>query len=250
MGKCEICGREQDKLRSIKGYHLCSKHYAQFYHYGKFLDSSSRTEKDLNEIIIEGDVARIQLYDRQQNVIGEVLIDTEDVNKVKNYKWRLSKGGTDRSKCHEVRTGNASSTYTNSLHRHIMDCPSDLYVDHINGDRFDNRKINLRICSNQENNWNIVKNCTNTSGYKGVNFDKTRNKWVSEIKLKDKKIFIGRYNNIQHAAFTRYYTESLLQKSFMSQESKNLLKELEDCLENSDELKQTVKNKLRNKALI
>jgi hypothetical protein len=36
----------------------------------------------------------------------------------------------------------------------------------------------------------------------------------------------------------------------MSQESKNLLKELEDCLENSDELKQTVKNKLRNKALI
>ncbi len=86
MEKCDICGREQEKLGSIKGYHLCSKHYTQYQRLGKFLDSNPRTTRDLNEIIIDGDIARIKLYDSKQNEIGEAIIDTEDVEKVKDYK--------------------------------------------------------------------------------------------------------------------------------------------------------------------
>lgn len=250
MGKCEICGREQEKLSTIHGYHLCKKHYAQYQRLGKFLDSNPRTTNDLNEIIIDGDIAKIKLYDSKQNEIGEAIIDTEDVDRVKNYKWRVKLGGTNRSKCNCVLTGNAKETYTNSLHRHIMNCPKSLYVDHINGNRFDNRKSNLRICTNQENCFNTVKLCTNTSGYKGVNLDKSRNKWVSEIKFSGKKIFIGRYNNIEEAAFTRYYTESLLQKEYMSQETREILENLKTRLKNIDKLKQTVDNKLKKRALI
>lgn len=86
MGKCDICGREQEKLSTICGYHLCNKHYAQYQKLGKFLDSNPRTTNDLNEIIIDGDIAKIKLYDSKQNEIGEAIIDTEDVDKVKNYK--------------------------------------------------------------------------------------------------------------------------------------------------------------------
>ena len=250
MGKCDICGREQEKLSTIHGYHLCCKHYAQYQKYRKFLDSNPRTTNDLNEIVIEGDIAKIKLYDCRQNKIGEAIIDIDDIEKVKNYKWRLGKGGTSRSKCSSISTGNGKETYTNSLHRHIMDCPPGMYVDHINGNRFDNRKSNLRICTNQENCFNNTKLSTNTSGYKGGNYDKSRNKWVSEIKFSGKKIFIGRFDNIEDAAFTRYYAETILQKEYMSEESREIFKELENKLTNIDRLKQTVNNKLKTRALI
>lgn len=250
MGKCDICGREQTKLHIINGFHVCNKHYSQYQRYKKFLDNNPRTTNDLNEIIIDGDTARIQLYNTKQEVIGEALIDTEDIPRVSKYKWRLHKGGTARSKCAGVLTGNGKETYTNSLHRYIMNCPENMYVDHINGNRFDNRKCNLRICTNQENNFNTVKQITNTSGYKGVWYDKARDKWVSEIKYNGKKLFIGRYNTIEQAAFTRIYTESLLQKEYMSNESKVILADLESKIEDKEQLIQTVINKLKTKALI
>ncbi len=131
-----------------------------------------------------------------------------------------------------------------------MNCPKSLYVDHINGNRFDNRKSNLRICTNQENCFNTIKTIINTSGYKGVNFDKFRNKWVSEIKISNKKIFIGRYDNIEEAAFVRCYAETLLQKEYMLQENREILNKLEKKLNNIDTLKQTVNNKLKKRALI
>lgn len=250
MGKCDICRREQSKLHTIKNWQVCNKHYSQYQKYKKFLDNNSRTTNDLNEIIISDNIAKIQLYNIRQEVIGEALIDVEDISRVSQYKWRLSKGGTERSKCANVLTGNGKETYTNSLHRHIMDCPDEMYVDHINGNRLDNRKVNLRICSNQENNFNTVKRSINTSGYKGIWYDKTRDKWCSEIKVNGKKIFIGRYINIENAAFTRFYAESLLHKEFMSKENKLVLEDLEKQVQNMDLLIQVVINKLKTKALI
>ena len=250
MGKCDICGREQTKLHTINGLHVCNKHYSQYQKYRKFLDNNPRTTNDLNEIIIDGDIARIQLYNKKQEVIGEALIDKEDISRVSKYKWRLKTGGTSRSQCGGILTGNGKGDYTNSLHRHIMNCPNNMYVDHINGNRFDNRKANLRICSNQENNFNTTKRIINTSGYKGVWYDKVRDKWVSEIKINGKKIFIGRWLDIEDAAFTRFYAESVLQAEYMSGENKTILSDLEKKVGDKEQLIQTVINKLKTKALI
>ena len=250
MGKCDVCKRELRKLHTIDNLHVCSKHYSQYKKYRKFLDNNPRTTFDTNEIIVDKNVAKIQLYNRKQNIIGEAIIDIEDIPKVEKYKWRVKIGGTERSKCASVLTGNGSTTYTNSLHRHIMNCPQGLYVDHINGNRFDNRKCNLRICTNQENNFNVIKQKTNTSGYKGVWYDKSRNKWVSELKVNGRKIFIGRFINKNDAVYTRFYAELLIHKDFMVKEDKNVLKSMIGNIPNEDKLIQVVIKKIKLKALI
>lgn len=250
MGKCDICGREQSKLHTLGTLHLCNKHYSQYQQYGKFLDSNPRTTYDPNEIIIEGDVAKIILRDASQNIVGEAIIDKEDVDKVTPYKWRLNKGGTNRSKCNGVYTGNSKNSKCISLHRFLMDCPQNMYVDHINGNRFDNRKSNLRICTNQENNFNVPAQSNNTSGSKGVWFDKARGKWAAEIKYNNAKIHIGRYDDKDIAIFSRLYTEKLLFQDYMSKECEQMLNNIQLNTEVKDKLIQSVNQKLKQKALI
>jgi len=74
-------------------------------------------------------------------------------------------------------------------------------VDHINGKTSDNRIENLRVCTHKEN----IRNCTlkaknNKSGYRGVSFDKSRNKWQASIKVDYKSIGLGRFLNKEDAA--------------------------------------------------
>jgi hypothetical protein len=78
------------------------------------------------------------------------------------------------------------------------------FVDHINGNNKDNRLCNLRFATITENGMNrrIAKN--NTSGTKGVSFDKSRNKWHAHIKIDRVKIFIGRYKTLEEAKLARY----------------------------------------------
>jgi hypothetical protein len=130
---------------------------------------------------------------------NSVLIDEEDYKKIKNKKWSVntvSKGNCEKK---YLRTGIYNSKNKNtdhiSLHRFIMGVKNGEYVDHINGNTFDNRKCNLRICTNAENAANSKKNIKNTSGYKGVSWDKSKNKWSAFITFNYKHIFIGRYEN-------------------------------------------------------
>jgi hypothetical protein len=66
-----------------------------------------------------------------------------------------------------------------------------LEVDHINMDGLDNRRANLRICTHQENNLNKKISRNNTSGYKGVSWDKWHKKWRSYISVNGKMIRLG-----------------------------------------------------------
>lgn len=68
------------------------------------------------------------------------------------------------------------------MHRLIMDAPESLEVDHINGNRLDNRRENLRLCTSSQNKCNRGLRRDNTSGYKGVSWHKQRQKWSVRIK--------------------------------------------------------------------
>ncbi|MCI0562050.1 MAG: HNH endonuclease [Nitrososphaera sp.] len=86
-------------------------------------------------------------------------------------------------------------------------------IDHINMDRADNRWRNLRKASRSQNMANIRAHRDNTSGVKGVTWDRARGKWVAQIYIKGKKIHLGGFTNIEDAkeayaaAADRYFGE-------------------------------------------
>lgn len=86
-------------------------------------------------------------------------------------------------------------------------------IDHINGDRDDNRIENLRLGSRSQNNVNSKTPKNNTSGFKGAYFDKRRGKWAAEIWVFKSKKFLGYYSTPKEAgaayqtAAQRFYGE-------------------------------------------
>lgn len=94
------------------------------------------------------------------------------------------------------------------LHRFITKCPKGKVVDHINHDTLDNRKLNLRICSQRENLMNKSSHKNSTSIYLGVSYCKSRKLWAAGIKTKDSHINLGRFKSEADAA--RAYNEAAL----------------------------------------
>lgn len=86
-----------------------------------------------------------------------------------------------------------------------MNPPEGLVVDHINGNKLDNRRSNLRICTQSQN-----LNGRNTNkGYIGVSWDKFRGKWKANIGKDYQKIFLGRFDTAEEAA--RVYDEKAVE---------------------------------------
>ena len=80
-------------------------------------------------------------------------------------------------------------------------------LDHINGDRLDNRLKNLRPVSKRENNFNKKMRGDNTSGVIGVRWHKQRHKWNARIALDGKERSLGMYDNIEAAREARLKAE-------------------------------------------
>lgn len=93
------------------------------------------------------------------------LVDDELYDELNKYHWSISTNGYAQRR---VKIGNRTSII--HMHRQIMELTfgDSICVDHINGNRLDNRKSNLRICSRTENNHNMRISKRNKSGAKGV----------------------------------------------------------------------------------
>lgn len=121
-------------------------------------------------------------------------ISVEDLDLIESYNWYLDGNYLKASK----------KPYVNKkLHRIIaerMNLDMNLQVDHINADKLDNRRENLRTATVQQNGQNRGKYSCNTSGFKGVSWDKRDNKWFSQINVNGKRIFLGRFETPELAA--------------------------------------------------
>lgn len=194
--KCDICGRMNKKKIAYYGQSLCPKHYNQIKKYGRTLDTNPRTIYDKNEINVYGDIAVIDLYDRSQNKISEAIIDSEDIHKVKYYKWRLNGAG------YVINTPKKQPVIF--LHRIIMD--TDQIVDHINHNTLDNRKSNLRIVTKSQNGMN-------KKNVKGISKTK-KGAYYAYIKINQKMYNLGLFYEENEALFARWYAEQILFKSY------------------------------------
>jgi hypothetical protein len=123
---------------------------------------------------------------------GVALVDDADHALVSRWKWRLAPNGYARR-----------STYRGCMLMHRLvygDVPAGLEVDHINRNKLDNRRANLRAVTHNVNQRNAPGGRNNTSGYKGVSYDKARGKWRAATKHNGRHILIGRYSTPQEAS--------------------------------------------------
>lgn len=188
---CSVCGRQMFKKLRHNGKVLCNKHYKQYKKCGVVFDTNPRTLSDRNEIVVDGNVAYIYLYNNRCEKIAEAIIDADDVCKVRYTKWSLSTGGYVSSR--------PSKGASRHLSRRILS--TDQFVDHINHNTLDNRKCNLRIVNKSQNKMN--------SDHKGVS--KTPSgKFYSYIKINQKMINLGVYIDEEEALYARWYAENVL----------------------------------------
>jgi hypothetical protein len=100
------------------------------------------------------------------------------------------------------------NTYTKKIHKLVAECFIDnpynkTCVDHIDNRKTNNNVNNLRWATIQENNMNSKLRSDNASKYKGVSFDKQRNKYMACISINGKNKYLGRFENIEDAVNAR-----------------------------------------------
>lgn len=125
------------------------------------------------------------------------IVDATDYDCLNEQNWSMNAGYA------AFRDGNRCVL----MHRLLLNFPEGMEIDHINGNRLDNRRANLRICSHMENLANRGKNSNNTSGFKGVTFDKKKKLYVAQLKRDSKNVFLGYSATPEGAALIRRTAE-------------------------------------------
>lgn len=189
MRICKV--KNCEKKHKANGY--CERHYSQIRDFGKILE---RTIFDPNEIIDRGDYCEIILHSIKHQEVSRTKIDKDDLERVEQYKWRLCSNG-DYVQNRKVKL----------LHQFILGEKKGFDIDHINHDKFDNRKKNLRHCTRQQNLRNRKKQG-------GIYWDKNKKKWRAQIGLNYKNINLGYFKDKQEALKIRKQAELKYFKDF------------------------------------
>jgi hypothetical protein len=127
------------------------------------------------------------------------LIDEDDYADASRFTWSAVK--RDDGRCYaqrNIRTPDGRRT-TERLHQYLL--PGVERVDHKNGDGLDNRRANLRPATNAENGQNRRGlDARNTSGYRGVSWDRRAAKWQARIALNGRRSHLGYFTDPVEAA--------------------------------------------------
>jgi hypothetical protein len=132
-----------------------------------------------------------------------IKISEQDYEELSKHRWYLSEG-------YAITSINRKTV---RMHRLVMNAPKNKQVDHINHDRLDNRRENLRLCSKRQNSYNSSKYSNNKTGYKGVFYRKRspnhKKCWLAGICVSGKQINLGAYYTAEQAkeAYSRAATK-------------------------------------------
>lgn len=123
------------------------------------------------------------------------IVDDDLFEELNKFKWHYSDGYAVRSIWNPI-TKKQSKIW---MHRLINNTPEGFKTDHVDGNKLNNLHSNLRTATISENNRNRNKQKNNSSGYKGVSWDKRTRKWLVQLSYNKKRVYIGYFNNLEEA---------------------------------------------------
>lgn len=141
-------------------------------------------------VVVDGDCIGVPLADRKRRVVGWAVVDADDLRIVEGRFWCQTKSGYAISR----RADGSGYDY---LHRLI--CPGDGVGDHIDGDKMNCRRSNLRVCSQKNNSRNAATPVSNTTGFKGVG-EKKPGRFQARIMVDRRTIYLGTFGDAAEAA--------------------------------------------------
>ena len=154
------------------------------------------------------------------NTNEEFYFDLEDYDKIKNYTWKRSRHHESIENgylCTHIEHFENGKRIAESIFFHKLITDYQL-VDHKNQNKLDNRKENLRPCTQSQNMQNVRRKINNTSGIIGVTYSKKSKKWVARINpTKGNRIFLGQFANKEDAIIARLKAEKEYYKEFAPQ---------------------------------
>jgi len=132
----------------------------------------------------------------------KVLVDDEDFDRLSQYKWwghnKTSKKEKERGIKDRIYAECKTKGKHYRMHRLILDCPKGLEIDHIDGNRLNNQKSNLRIVTHQQNLFN--QRMTYKDKFKGISFHSRDKIYEARIRYNDHLYYLGRYTDPRAAA--------------------------------------------------
>jgi len=130
------------------------------------------------------------------------LVDDQDYEELSHYRWYAHRGKNDVYYAYrDVWHSQEKWKEKIPMHRQLMQefiTKEKYFIDHINHNGLDNRRNNLRSCTNAENMWNCTKH-RDSNTPKGVYWDKQRQKWGVQICCHYKKYCLGRFDDLEQA---------------------------------------------------
>lgn len=125
------------------------------------------------------------------------MVDDSDYEWLNRFNWQYSKVDTLE---YASRRAVKGKKYTLGMHREIMKTPKGMHTDHKDGNGLNNQRNNLRICTASQNIMNSKISSNNSSGYKGVYWQKNLKKWMVAIKINRQSIYLGYFTDKKEAA--------------------------------------------------
>lgn len=121
------------------------------------------------------------------------IVDDDLHDWLNQWKWYYKQGYACRNEYVPIHR-------TIRMHVVINQTPDGYSTDHMNGNKLDNRRNNLRTVNHHQNGLNRGLQINNTSGFKGVYWHKRDRKWRAQVRINGKKTYIGAYADKQDAA--------------------------------------------------
>ena len=121
------------------------------------------------------------------------IVSASDYDRISAFMWRSHPRGY--AQC-DLPGGGGTVT----MHRMVMAAPTGSEVDHINGDKLDNRRENLRFVTRSQQIANCRSHEGSTSRFKGVSRPKGRRKWIAQISCKGRYHYLGWFDTEEGAA--------------------------------------------------